>query len=472
MDNSVGFLSNDFNHVLSLCGHAKFCVDSREINQGDVFVLLPTFHLDMARVYIKHAISQGAVCIIYERPSDDILHSDHGSVDFIAVDAGYLCCFLQSLAKRYRASLCDKTVIAISGSVGKSSVCHFLSLMLAQKGRVYCSRPHENGQWGVAISVLNTDLCSDFLIFEVGIDRSGQMMVLADMLRPNIALLTSISAQHLENYCSVADIAREKSLLFLIDASNMLRFAFVPATINHKDVILSVASRAPVHTFSATLQPTDLLDDQIRYHVGIEKVWDDEDSVQFEVCFDRLCRKDQIENQISALVIFHALFPSSKLPCLSHPVTQLAVSRRMEHFYHAHGHLIIDDSWNASFLSTFALIDYLQCDRFKSSALFFVFGGICELGNDRLSIYQALAEKIMDNTNWVLICIGPNAFDLYSMVKGLKKIYFQSIDDYVQNSIFENALMCKKTAVFALKASHDQKFHLIRLAMLACHQRS
>jgi UDP-N-acetylmuramoyl-tripeptide--D-alanyl-D-alanine ligase len=105
-------------------------------------------------------------------------------------------------------------VVAITGSVGKTGTKEALRLALADQGTVHASAASYNNHWGVPLSLARMPAESDFGIFEIGMSASGEIVPLTGMVRPDVAVVTTVAPVHLEFFPSVAAIADAKGEIF------------------------------------------------------------------------------------------------------------------------------------------------------------------------------------------------------------------------------------------------------------------
>jgi len=120
---------------------------------------------------------------------------------------------LQKLAAHHRAQFTG-TVVAVTGSYGKTIVKEWLYHMLSAKHRVFRSPKSWNSQLGVPLSLLLLNQDYDVAIIEAGISKPGEMGKLEPIIRPEIGIFTNCGQAHAENFSSLLQKASEKALLF------------------------------------------------------------------------------------------------------------------------------------------------------------------------------------------------------------------------------------------------------------------
>ncbi|TVQ99706.1 MAG: alanine racemase [Deltaproteobacteria bacterium] len=175
------------------------------IARGDLFVALPGPSFDGAD-FVERALADGAAAAIVARDS--------------VVDEGWPVwrvddplAALQRLAGARRARY-GGTVVAVTGSNGKTTVKEMLASVFSPTRRVSSSPMSWNSQLGVARSLLEADLSAEVWFIECGISQPGEMVRLAEMVRPDLGVLVGIGDVHLEGLGSREGVAREKVKLF------------------------------------------------------------------------------------------------------------------------------------------------------------------------------------------------------------------------------------------------------------------
>lgn len=193
----------------------RCAVDTRLLQKGDIFFALPGANQD-GHDFVAQALEQGAagICIAQHKKSllSTISAEKLRSVSIIIVQDTLQA--LISLACAWRAQF-NYPVIAITGSVGKTSTKETLARILDVNGNNYlASQGNQNTRIGISLNILRMRAHHQMAIFEVGINKRGEMAELSNILRPTTAVITAIGHCHMEGLGSLADIALEKRDLF------------------------------------------------------------------------------------------------------------------------------------------------------------------------------------------------------------------------------------------------------------------
>jgi len=180
--------------------------DSRKAGPGSLFCCLPGSRAD-GHEFASTAVQQGAVAVLAAKALPEI--RDRAAV-LVVPDV------LKALGKlaRFWRERCQATVVALSGSAGKSTVKEFLASILAQMGKTIKNPGNYNNQLGLPLSMLAADLSDQFWVLELGISRKGDMEELAAMCEPDLAVVHNIGPAHLEGLGDLAGVAHAKAALF------------------------------------------------------------------------------------------------------------------------------------------------------------------------------------------------------------------------------------------------------------------
>ena len=194
----VGDISARNNRV---AGAAK---DNREVQPGNMFVCIRGANND-GHSFANSAFEAGASCCLAERAIAD------AQGPYIIVASTYEA--VKALGKYYR-SLFDIPVIGVTGSVGKTTTKEMTASALGAKLNVMKTLDNMNNELGVPLTLLSLDESHEAAVIEMGISEFGAMSRLADMVRPNICIITKIGYSHLETLDSLDGVLQAKSEVF------------------------------------------------------------------------------------------------------------------------------------------------------------------------------------------------------------------------------------------------------------------
>ena len=175
----------------------RIVTDSKDVKRGDLFLALKGERTD-GELYADEAIAKGAVALSR--------HIGDGRITVADVKDALL-----RLGGAYRLRLPNlRSVIAVTGSVGKTTTKEFLAAVLAKKYRVFATEKNHNNKIGVPMTVLAAPSDTEILILETGMNHRGEIAPLSDAVRPDMALITNIGTAHIGNLGSREMIAEAK----------------------------------------------------------------------------------------------------------------------------------------------------------------------------------------------------------------------------------------------------------------------
>ena len=180
-------------------------IDTRSLQAGDLFVAL-TAARD-GHDFVAQALAKGAAAAMVSHRPDNVREDAPLLVVPDVLEA------LTALGAAGRARARAR-VVAVTGSVGKTSTKEMLREMLSAFGSTHASPASFNNHWGVPITLASLDPSAGFAVIEIGMNHPGEIEPLARLARPHIAMITTIAAAHLEAFDNIDGIAYEKASIF------------------------------------------------------------------------------------------------------------------------------------------------------------------------------------------------------------------------------------------------------------------
>lgn len=182
-------------------------IDSRAVSVGDIFVAIKGDKMD-GHDFVAGALKSGAGVAVVSRVTDEMKAA--GAVLQVANDP------LRGLENMGRAARnwSRAQIIAITGSVGKTSTKEMLKIALSVSGETHASAASFNNHWGVPLTLARLSRVAAFGIFEIGMNHAGEITPLVKMVQPHIAIVTAVAASHLGHFNSLDDIADAKAEIF------------------------------------------------------------------------------------------------------------------------------------------------------------------------------------------------------------------------------------------------------------------
>ncbi len=182
-------------------------IDSRTVQKGDLFVALKGPSHD-GHDHVAAAFNNGATAAIVARQPSQV----PAQAPMLFVNDTFTA--LQELGRAGRART-KARIVAVTGSVGKTSSKEMLRLMLGAAGSTYANEGSLNNHWGVPLSLARLPQDAYYGVFELGMNHAGELTVLSQQAQPDVALITTIEAVHLEFFASSEAIADAKAEIFL-----------------------------------------------------------------------------------------------------------------------------------------------------------------------------------------------------------------------------------------------------------------
>jgi UDP-N-acetylmuramoyl-tripeptide--D-alanyl-D-alanine ligase len=181
-------------------------IDSRTVAAGDLFVALAGPKFD-GHDYVAGALARGGAAAVVAK------HPPKVEADAKLLLVADTQAALEALGRAARARAQGR-IIAITGSVGKTGTKEALKTVLARQARAFASSGSLNNHWGVPLSLSRMPADSDYGVFELGMNHPGEIDALTRMVRPHVAVITTIEPAHLGFFPSVEAIADAKAEIF------------------------------------------------------------------------------------------------------------------------------------------------------------------------------------------------------------------------------------------------------------------
>ncbi len=188
----------------SVCG---ISIDSRTLKPGEAFFAIAGEARD-GHDFVDAALKAGAGLAVVAAEKRDALAA--GAPLLVVED---VLAALRDLARAARARL-EGPVIAVTGSVGKTSTKEALQLVLSRQAKTHASAASYNNHWGVPLSLACCPQDARFAVFELGMNHAGEIGPLARQVRPTVAVIVAIAPVHLQYLGSIEAIADAKAEIF------------------------------------------------------------------------------------------------------------------------------------------------------------------------------------------------------------------------------------------------------------------
>jgi UDP-N-acetylmuramoyl-tripeptide--D-alanyl-D-alanine ligase len=183
-------------------------IDTRTIAHGEAFFAIQGDNRD-GHDFVEPALKAGAGMAVVARGKRARFADD---ARLLAVDD--VLDGLRKLAQAARVRLKGK-VVGVTGSAGKTGTKEALRLAFSAEGKTHASADSYNNHWGVPLSLARCPADADYAIFEIGMNHAGEITPLTKLVKPDIAIITTIAPVHLEYFGTLEKIAEAKAEIFL-----------------------------------------------------------------------------------------------------------------------------------------------------------------------------------------------------------------------------------------------------------------
>ncbi|MFT4196387.1 MAG: UDP-N-acetylmuramoyl-tripeptide--D-alanyl-D-alanine ligase [Pseudoxanthomonas sp.] len=177
--------------------------DSRTLMPGSLYVALRGERFD-GHDFAAEAVRSGAIALLVDHPLDLPVPQ------LVAADTLAALARLAHGVQQGRAA----TVVALTGSNGKTTVKSLLLEILRRHGRTYANPGNRNNEVGLPLAVIEADEDAQFAIYEMGAGKPGDIEYLTDIVRPDVALVNNVAAAHLERLGTLLGVAQTKGAVY------------------------------------------------------------------------------------------------------------------------------------------------------------------------------------------------------------------------------------------------------------------
>ena len=377
-----------------------FRQDSRLIQSRDLFFALPGDRVDW-HAFLREVAKKGAVAAVvskqYKGPSYGLLLLAVEDV----MDALHLLAQVLFSKRSTR-------IIAVTGSVGKTTIKEFIATLLSAQFRVSKTPGNANSRIGVPLSLLNADREADVFIVEMGMNQRGQIARLVSIAPPEIAVITNISLAHSAYFPEgLESIAQAKAEIL---SSNKTRLAILGPNVGNFSNIKNNLLPKKVYGLSEGLDlylqvygKKFCLMEKTRYSSFFPLPF------QAEHLWENFCGAALVARELG--VCWEKIIEQTKrLKTISHRFTIIEKK----------GIIFVDDSYNASLSSMKAAFKSLPKPKGKTIA---VLGDMKELGSFTETCHLEVAKYALEVTD-ILLCLGKDCSLMVRLfIKNKRKAY-------------------------------------------------
>lgn len=375
-------------------------INSRTIKEGELFVCIKGENLD-GHDFVEDAISKGTAGIILSdtRHFSKNMKSEMSSP--FVIQAKNTLQALQDLAS-YQRSLFPLRVVAVTGTNGKSTTKEMIASIIETKYKILKTQGNLNNHIGLPLTLLAREPEHQVGVLEMGMSAAGEIKRLAEIAKPDIGVITNISAGHLEKLKTIKEVQAAKGELF--DSLGAEGTAIVNAD---DPLVLELAESLRIKKItygiekSADVRASDIQNQGSKGFTFTAKVFNQ--SFPVKIAQIGYCN---IYNALAALATGHSLGISGK-DMNKGLKNYIQIPQRNEQI-NVQGITLINDAYNANPQSMKAALKTLS--EFNTSGKrFFIIGDMLELGPLSESAHHELGREIALSNVDHLVTVGPLA---------------------------------------------------------------
>lgn len=376
-------------------------IDSRTLEAGDLFVAIRGENSD-GHSYVAKAFENGAAAAIVS----DVLPEYRDLGPLLVVEDTQRA--LEDLGRASRARSTAK-IVAITGSVGKTTTKEMMAAVLSRQGKTHWSVASYNNHWGVPLSLARMPADCDFGVFEIGMNHAGEIRPLVGMVRPHVAIITTVEAVHIEFFDSVEGIADAKAeILEGVEPGGTAILNFDNphhARLKARADALGVATKSFGTREGADIRLARLVELD-RCNTAVAEVLGT--PVTYKL---GLLGAHNAMNSLSVLGAVAALGEDLALAALTLATVKPPKGRGLRHLVATpRGKItVIDESYNANPASMRAAISGLTKTRPEARGRrIAVLGDMLELGSNSADMHRGLADAFEDGETDLVFAAGPD----------------------------------------------------------------
>ena len=436
----------------------KYCFDSRKLEEGDIYVGLQGDIIN-GGIYYEQALEKGAIgCIIQEIeiPKEKI---EKYKNKFIIKVSDTLEALTQIAI--YKRNLYNNLkVVAITGSVGKTSTKDIIASVISKKYKTLKTKANFNNHIGVPMTILSLK-DEEVLVIEMGMNHKGEISKLTKIAKPNICVITNVGTSHIGNLGSRENILKakleilegcEEKCIVINNDNDMLHEWYEKNRENNN---------LKIHTFGIKNE-SEFSAKEIKA-VGNGSIFNVEgltkENVQIHV---PVGGEHFVYNAICAVSVGKLL--NLSVDEIKHGIEKFELTQKRMEIIKKDNYTIINDAYNASYESMKASLGYLS-QNYKNNRKIAILGDMLELGDFSQELHEKVGEEIVKNNIDILICAGKESKNIVKKAqeRGMKENNIYYFNEEKQNEKIFNLLknIIQKEDAILIKASNSMKFFKI-----------
>jgi len=392
---------------------SSVAIDSRNVKDGALFFALSGSVSD-GHNFVSAAFFAGAICAVVESSKlesfDLVSNAKKTGKDLIVVENTMKS--LQDSAKIYLKKFPQIKKIGITGSSGKTTTKEITAAIVSCEKNTVMSKGNLNSETGLPLSVFEVRAEHEVCIFELGMNKAGEISGSADVLKPNIALVTNIGSAHIGNFGSKEKIVKQKKCIFQFLDNNDT--ALIPANDEYAQALAEgVSGNVKFYGAFEELESTRSLGLD-----GTEITWAGE-KIHFS-----LPGKHCLDDALAAIAIAKEI-----------PVSNKAIKQGLESVKPLFGRLeilkgrttVIFDCYNANPESMAKSIEFCDSIEWEGRKIY-VTGNMLELGDSSNAEHKKLGGILALSNAEKVFLFGSEMETAVSALNGKQHFYTNNID--------------------------------------------
>lgn len=424
----------------------NFSKDTRTIQKGDIYIGIKGEKFD-GNEFWKKALDNGAEAVIIQDIEITEVEKEKYSNKIIVKVEDTLKA-LYEIAK-YKRSLYDIPVIAVTGSVGKTSTKDVIASVVSSKYKTLKTEGNNNNNIGLPLTILKLK-DHEAMVVEMGMNHFGEISLLTDIARPTLAVITNIGTSHIGNLGSRENILKAKL--------EILEGMIVPKIIINNDNDLlhkwyeKNKNKIEIHTFGIQNE-SELTAKDIKLKEESSEFLAKSPSGLVKINVP-VGGEHFVYNALCAIEVGHILGITDDN--IKEGIEKFELTKkRMDIKKLANGAILINDAYNASYESMKASLNFLA--RHTGKRKIAVLGDMFELGEYTEELHRNVGKEVVKNGIDILICSGENSKYIIEEAKKSKnlKIYFMNNNEQIVEKLTQEL---RNGDVVLVKASNGMKF--------------
>ena len=421
----------------------KFCSDTRIIEKNDLFISLKSETAD-GITYIKEALENGAMGVITEYNIPEEIVNKYNNKLILKVKN--ITDSIQKIAN-YKRTLYDIPIVAVTGSVGKTSTKDIIASVVGKKYNVTKTKGNYNNHIGVPLTILSWNENTEAAVVEMGMNHFGEIELLTNIVKPTIAIITNIGTAHIGILGSRENILKAKmeildgltpnGCIILNNDNDLLNKCDIK---KYRKITYGIENSSNYVAYDIARNET-----YTEYKI---KINDKEEKVYVPVPGDHF-----IYNSLCAIAVGKKL--NIETDKIIEGIKTFEITGKRNEILEINDIKIMNDYYNASYDSMKASLEVLS--NIKATRRLAILGDMLELGEYAEKLHSMVGEEVVKNKIDVLCTVGELSKSTAKTAKtlGTKEVYQFSTNEECINKLGE---IVRKNDAILIKASNAMHF--------------